>query len=147
MAVLRLWLWLAATAWIQPLAWEPPYAMGEALKKKKKGKERKPGGQLNRNKACQPASSPRCFVRGGQPFVTLTNSLTCIMKFAQLLEGEALNTDSDAVSCSLILHPGDQRMLVTWRRGKARHAGLMLHPGPRREELAQTLPTRVLKPL
>ena len=32
------WLWrkLAATAPIQPLAWEPPYAMGAALKKKKK---------------------------------------------------------------------------------------------------------------
>ena len=33
-----LWLWqrLAAVAPIQPLAWEPPYAMGMALKKKKK---------------------------------------------------------------------------------------------------------------
>ena len=32
-----LWLWhrLAATASIQPLAWEPPYAMGAALEKKK----------------------------------------------------------------------------------------------------------------
>ena len=29
-----LWLWLAAAALIQPLAWEPPYAMGVALKKK-----------------------------------------------------------------------------------------------------------------
>ena len=34
-----LWLWcrLAATALIRPLAWEPPYAAGVALKKKKKG--------------------------------------------------------------------------------------------------------------
>ena len=37
-----LWLWCrpAATALIQPLAWEPPYAVGAALKrqnKKKKG--------------------------------------------------------------------------------------------------------------
>ena len=33
-----LWLWCrsAAAAPIRPLAWEPPYAMGEALKKKKK---------------------------------------------------------------------------------------------------------------
>ena len=27
-----LWLWPVAVALIQPLAWEPPYAMGEALK-------------------------------------------------------------------------------------------------------------------
>ena len=33
-----LWLWCrpAAVAPIRPLAWEPPYAMGAALKKKKK---------------------------------------------------------------------------------------------------------------
>ena len=33
-----LWLWHrpAATALIRPLAWEPPYAMGVVLKKKKK---------------------------------------------------------------------------------------------------------------
>ena len=32
-----LWLWhrLAAVVLIQPLAWEPPYATGEALKKQK----------------------------------------------------------------------------------------------------------------
>ena len=37
-ALLWLWLWHrpAATAPIQPLAWEPPYATGAALKKKKK---------------------------------------------------------------------------------------------------------------
>ena len=37
-----LWLWrrLAATASIRPLAWEPPYAMGVALKKKKRERER-----------------------------------------------------------------------------------------------------------
>ena len=37
-----LWLWCrpAAVALIQPLAWEPPYAAGAALKKKaKKGGE------------------------------------------------------------------------------------------------------------
>ena len=36
------WLWLwhrpAATAPIQPLAWEPPYAMGAALKKQQQKK-------------------------------------------------------------------------------------------------------------
>ena len=33
-----LWLWhrLATTAQIQPLTWEPPYAMGEPLKSKNK---------------------------------------------------------------------------------------------------------------
>ena len=37
-----LWLWcrLAAVAQIGPLAWEPPYATGAALKKKKKRRER-----------------------------------------------------------------------------------------------------------
>ena len=37
-----LWLWCrpAATALIQPLAWEPPYAVGAALKKKKKKKKK-----------------------------------------------------------------------------------------------------------
>ena len=29
-----LWLWPAAAAPIQPLAWEPPYGVGAALKKK-----------------------------------------------------------------------------------------------------------------
>ena len=38
-----LWLWyrLAATALIQPLAWECPYAAGMALKRQKKKKKRK----------------------------------------------------------------------------------------------------------
>ena len=37
-----LWPWhrLAATAQIQPLAWEPPYATGAALKEKKKKKKK-----------------------------------------------------------------------------------------------------------
>ena len=37
-----LWLWRrpAATTLIQSLAWEPPYAMGMALKKKKKKKDK-----------------------------------------------------------------------------------------------------------
>ena len=34
-------LWPVAVAPIGPLAWEPPYAAGVALKKKKKKKEKK----------------------------------------------------------------------------------------------------------
>ena len=36
-----LWLWcrLAATVPIQPLAWEPPYTAGAALKKKERKKK------------------------------------------------------------------------------------------------------------
>ena len=38
-----LWLWFrpAAVALIRPLAWEPPYAASEALKKRQKEKEKK----------------------------------------------------------------------------------------------------------
>ena len=38
LVLLWLWLWygLAAVALIQPLAWEPAYVTGAALKKKKK---------------------------------------------------------------------------------------------------------------
>ena len=38
-----LWLWYtpAVTALIGPLAWEPPYAVGVALKRQKKKKKRK----------------------------------------------------------------------------------------------------------
>ena len=38
-----LWLWYrpAAVALMRPLAWEPPYALGEALKSKKKMKNKK----------------------------------------------------------------------------------------------------------
>ena len=39
---LWLWLWLAAIAPIRPLAWEPPYAAGAALKRQKiKNKKKK----------------------------------------------------------------------------------------------------------
>ena len=34
-------LWLWCTAMIRPLAWEPPYAAGVALKRQKKKKKRK----------------------------------------------------------------------------------------------------------
>jgi len=38
--IVLLWLWCrpAGTAPIQPLAWEPPYAKGAALKRQKKKK-------------------------------------------------------------------------------------------------------------
>jgi len=38
-----LWLWRrpAATALIRPLAWEPPYAVGAALEKAKRQKDKK----------------------------------------------------------------------------------------------------------
>ena len=38
-----LWLWcrLAATVQIQPLAWEPPYAAGAALKRQKEKEKKK----------------------------------------------------------------------------------------------------------
>ena len=38
-----LWVWrrLAATALIRPLAWEPPYAAGAALKRQKRQKKKK----------------------------------------------------------------------------------------------------------
>ena len=38
-----LWLWPAAVAPIQPLAWETPYALGVALKSKKKKNKVKKG--------------------------------------------------------------------------------------------------------
>ena len=40
-----LWLWPEATALIRPLAWEPPYAVDAALKKKKK--------RLTRERQCK----------------------------------------------------------------------------------------------
>ena len=44
-----LWLWCrpAAEAPIGPLAWEPPYAAGETLKKKKKSTEASINNELN----------------------------------------------------------------------------------------------------
>ena len=41
LALLRLWCRSAAVAPIRPLAWEPPYAAGAALKSKKKKKKKK----------------------------------------------------------------------------------------------------------
>ena len=41
LALLLLWCRPAATALIRPLAWEPPYAKGMALKRQKKKKKKK----------------------------------------------------------------------------------------------------------
>ena len=41
LALLWLWCRLVATALIRSLAWEPPYAVGAALKRKKKKKKKK----------------------------------------------------------------------------------------------------------
>ena len=41
LALLWLWCRLAATALIGPLAWEPPYATGVALKRQKTRKKKK----------------------------------------------------------------------------------------------------------
>ena len=46
LALLWLWLWPTATAPIRPLAWEPPYAAGEALKRQKTKKKKR---KLNHN--------------------------------------------------------------------------------------------------
>ena len=41
LALLWLWHWLVAVAPVRPLAWELPYAMDTALKRKKKKKKKK----------------------------------------------------------------------------------------------------------
>ena len=58
-----LWLWhkLAAIAPIRPLAWDPPYAAGEALKKKKKKKKDK--RQKKKKEKTGPKGTPLCLQR------------------------------------------------------------------------------------
>ena len=48
-----LWLWcrLAARALIRPLAWEPPYAVGTALEKTERQKDKKAKKQKQKNVA------------------------------------------------------------------------------------------------
>ena len=50
LVLLWLWLWhrLAAVAALRPLAWEPPYAAGAALKRKGKKKKKRKSGHLLR---------------------------------------------------------------------------------------------------
>ena len=47
-----LWLWcrLAAIALIPPLAWKPPYAAGEALKRPKNNNKKKKKKKINYHK-------------------------------------------------------------------------------------------------
>ena len=55
-----LWLWprLAAIAWIRPLAWEPPYAMGAALERAKRQKIK----NKNKNLVIRNIEQPVCLV-------------------------------------------------------------------------------------
>ena len=50
MAWIPLWCRPAAMAQIQPLAWEPPYATGVALKRRKEEGRRKKEGRKERKK-------------------------------------------------------------------------------------------------
>ena len=43
LALLWLWLWTASVAPIRPLAWEPPYASGVAIKSKTKNMKTQTG--------------------------------------------------------------------------------------------------------
>ena len=55
-ALLRLWRRPVATALIGPLAWEPPYAPGAALKKQNKTKNKKKVCVPNRGEEKAPKS-------------------------------------------------------------------------------------------
>ena len=64
-----LWLWcrLAAAAPIQPLAWEPPYATGAALKKQKAKRKKKlnrwlPEGRDLRKEISEPDEERQTFI-------------------------------------------------------------------------------------
>ena len=59
-----LWLWcrLAAAALIKPLAWEPPYAVGMALKSKREKNERKRNVSLCFPVNCQYLLSALCLL-------------------------------------------------------------------------------------
>ena len=63
-----LWLRLAATSPIRPLAWEPPYAKGAALKSKKRRRRRKTEGVTRPTNSSEP---------GGIGGVLLNNTLEC----------------------------------------------------------------------
>ena len=78
-----LWLWCgpAATAQIRPLAWEPPYAVGAALKKqktKKKKKERKKEKNIFRKKKVIFETWNLLYVRKYIPFVKNNSYLIII---------------------------------------------------------------------
>ena len=52
--LLWVWLWLAAVALIQPLAWELPCVAASALKERKKEKERADGELLGTDQSYWP---------------------------------------------------------------------------------------------
>ena len=52
-ALLGLWCRPAAATLIQPLAWEPPYAMGAALKRQKKKKREREREKQTHNKLAE----------------------------------------------------------------------------------------------
>ena len=69
-ALLWMWLWLwnrpVGTAQIQPLAWEPPYAVGMALKRQKT-KEEKRMTDMSKGYKCQLEGFPmaKCGTNSG----------------------------------------------------------------------------------
>ena len=70
-----LWLWCrpAAVALIGPLAWEPPYAAGAALRRQKKKKKKKPKGQTNKKQQKQISQFQR-----KEFFEDFNSTLVCI---------------------------------------------------------------------
>ena len=59
-----LWLWLAGVALIRPLAWEPPYVMGEALKSKNKKAKNKQTKTFNHTALREEIISPEEDIKG-----------------------------------------------------------------------------------
>ena len=60
--LLHLWHRLAATAPIQPLAWEPLYAEGYALKRQKQTNQQKTNQQTNKKPTNQPNKQNVCYL-------------------------------------------------------------------------------------
>ena len=73
LAWLWLWLWLAAAALIRPLAWEPPYATGAALKRPKRKKEKKTTAGVPA--VAQWVNDPACLCGGDVQSPALLNGL------------------------------------------------------------------------
>ena len=58
-----LWLWCRLATPIRPLAWEPPYAMGAALKRQKKEKKRKDKKRTTTKKTSEGNNKTRAIVQ------------------------------------------------------------------------------------